>query len=70
MRAALIAAERGGVASRMVGHVDAVTCVDCSACGRFFASGGRDQRAILWSTAEKCCLRIFGLHTEVSLWTV
>lgn len=44
------------------GHIDNILCVAASSDGKFVATGGRDNRLVIWSAADLTVLKVFHQH--------
>lgn len=54
---ALLDAQNGQVAQRLLGHTDAVYCASMSPDGQWIASGSYDRKVILWEVATGSAVR-------------
>ncbi|KAL3802390.1 hypothetical protein HJC23_007215 [Cyclotella cryptica] len=46
------------------GHTAIVLAIDCSPCGRYLATAGKDKTMRLWHTASRKCIGVATGHTE------
>lgn len=46
------------------GHTNTVIAIDCSPCGKYLASCGKDNTMRLWCLQRNCCIAVATGHTE------